>query len=87
MTKAKVLIAHPTNVEFALKAADLVGLSKSNVFIFGDEAVDGLLPYKVGLLSDRRAAPVEVSPEESESAVAYLCFSSGTTGMLWKRLL
>ncbi|KAI8875815.1 acetyl-CoA synthetase-like protein [Backusella circina FSU 941] len=80
MTKAKILIAHSTNVEFALKAAELVGLSISNIFIFGDEVVNGILPYKLGLLSDRHAGPVEISPEESESTVAYLCFSSGTTG-------
>jgi long-subunit acyl-CoA synthetase (AMP-forming) len=80
MTKAKVLIAHPSNVELALVAADLVGLSRDHIFVFGEVAANGVLPYSQVFLNERRAAPVEFTAEEAKDSVAYLCFSSGTTG-------
>jgi long-subunit acyl-CoA synthetase (AMP-forming) len=80
MTNAKVLIAHATNIDSALAAAKLVGLPKSNVFVFGNQAAQGCLPYTQVFLGERRANPVELSAEETKETVAYLCFSSGTTG-------
>ncbi|CAO3617940.1 unnamed protein product [Mucor fragilis] len=80
MTKAKVLIAHPSNVELALAAADLVGLAKDRIFLFGDKSVSGVLPYSQVFLNQRRATPVEFTAQQAEDSVAYLCFSSGTTG-------
>jgi acyl-coenzyme A synthetase/AMP-(fatty) acid ligase len=80
MTKAKLLIAHPSNVDTAVKAAMTVGLPKSNILLFGDKSVDGLLTFRQALFSERRAAPVEIKPHEVRTRVAYLCFSSGTTG-------
>lgn len=81
MTNAKVLIAHEGNVESALAAADLVGLSRSNVFLFGKKEIGGVLPYgPVFLSSERQATLVRLSAEEAKETVAYLCFSSGTTG-------
>lgn len=81
MTNAKVLIAHPTNVDSALVAADLVGLPKSNVFVFGNEVANGVLPYsQVFLTGQRRATLIDLTAQEAKDTVAYLCFSSGTTG-------
>lgn len=81
MTNAKIIIAHSSNVESALAAADLVGLPKSNVFVFGDKAVNGCLPYKhVFLTSERKASIIKMNAEEAKDTVAFLCFSSGTTG-------
>ncbi|OBZ91830.1 putative 4-coumarate--CoA ligase 1 [Choanephora cucurbitarum] len=80
MTKAKVLIAHPSNLPNALAAAKLVGLDKSNVFLFGTKTVDGVLPYTQVFLNKRRAQPAKLTPEQARDTVAYLCFSSGTTG-------
>ncbi|KAI8646262.1 hypothetical protein BD408DRAFT_410456 [Parasitella parasitica] len=80
MTSAKILIAHPSNLELALVAADMVGLSKERIFVFGGAAVNGVLPYYQVFLNERRATPVEFTAEEAKDSVAYLCFSSGTTG-------
>lgn len=80
MTKAKVLIAHPSNVELAFLAADLAGLSRDHIFVFGEVAANGVLPYSQVFLNERRATPVEFTAEEAKDSVAYLCFSSGTTG-------
>ncbi|KAI8995017.1 hypothetical protein BDB01DRAFT_714980 [Pilobolus umbonatus] len=78
--KASVLIVHPDNLETALTAADSVGLPRSKIFLFGPNEVKGVMPYTAALLSDRRAVPDKLSPEEAKEQVAYLCFSSGTTG-------
>jgi long-subunit acyl-CoA synthetase (AMP-forming) len=81
MTNARIIIAHPSNVESALAAAELVGLPKSNIFIFGNETVNGILPYKqVFLSSERKASIIKMNAQEAKDTVAYLCFSSGTTG-------
>lgn len=74
------MIAHPVNVQVALEAAKLAGLPKSSILIFGDQPVNDILPYKQVLLGARKVVPVELSPQEVEDTVAYLCFSSGTTG-------
>ncbi|KAG0167571.1 hypothetical protein DFQ28_004589 [Apophysomyces sp. BC1034] len=78
-TKAKVLVAHQTNIETALEAAKSVGLPPSHVFVFGGSVVKGIRPYSE-LLVQRLAVPVEYNYEEAKDTVAILCFSSGTTG-------
>ncbi|CAO3667457.1 unnamed protein product [Rhizopus stolonifer] len=80
MTKAKVVIAHESNVQVAIEAASTVGIPKSNIFVFGEQVVRGILPYTQVLLSNRRATIEELSPEDADDRIAYLCFSSGTTG-------
>ncbi|KAG0167527.1 hypothetical protein DFQ30_005988 [Apophysomyces sp. BC1015] len=77
---AKILIAHPLNLDSALKAAEMVGLPKNRVFIFGEKAVNGIQPYTRVFMGHRQAIPVELTKEEAKETVAYLCFSSGTTG-------
>ncbi|KAI9248196.1 hypothetical protein BY458DRAFT_526649 [Sporodiniella umbellata] len=79
-SKAKVLVAHETNISIALAAAKAVGIRESNIFVFGERAIDGVLPYTQSLFSERRVAIEVMTPEESDERVAYLCFSSGTTG-------
>ena len=79
--KAKIVIGHPLNVETAFAAADLVGLSKSNIFIFGDDAVKGAGSYSRQLLGSRCAKPFEIkTAEQAQETLAFLCFSSGTRG-------
>lgn len=80
MTRAKVVIAHESNVQVAIEAAGTVGIPKSNIFVFGEQVVRGILPYTQVLLSNRRAIIEELSSEDADNRVAYLCFSSGTTG-------
>ncbi|ORY93010.1 hypothetical protein BCR43DRAFT_477892 [Syncephalastrum racemosum] len=79
-TSAKVLIAHPENIDRALEAAAQVKLPKQNIFIFGDQPVKGIQPFKTALMGTRRAEICRMSPAESKDVTAYLCFSSGTTG-------
>ncbi|GAA5813306.1 hypothetical protein MFLAVUS_006781 [Mucor flavus] len=80
MTNAKILIAHETNVEMALKAADIVGLSRSRVFVFGKNQVQEIAPWSQVFMGERRATLIPLNAQEAKETVAYLCFSSGTTG-------
>ncbi|KAI7855022.1 hypothetical protein BDC45DRAFT_507555 [Circinella umbellata] len=80
-TKAKVLIAHVSNMDTAFAAAGSVGLSRSNIFVFGDNIVHGVQPYAKALLGDRYVELIDFeSPEQVRDTLAFLCFSSGTTG-------
>ncbi|KAI9272041.1 hypothetical protein EDC94DRAFT_644774 [Helicostylum pulchrum] len=64
----------------SLKAADMVGLSRSRVFVFGKNQVQGIAPWSQVFMGERRAALITLTAQEAKEAVAYLCFSSGTTG-------
>lgn len=79
-TKAKVMICHEENLETALTAAARTGIQKKNIFIFGDKAVNGVQPFQTALIRDREAVPEDITHEQAKEKVAYLCFSSGTTG-------
>ncbi|KAL7321159.1 hypothetical protein PS15m_000963 [Mucor circinelloides] len=80
MSRAKVIICHEENLKTALKAADRVGISKNNIFVFGESSINGIQPFQKALLVSRRSVPDTLTYEEAKDKVAYLCFSSGTTG-------
>lgn len=80
MSRAKIIICHEENVKTALKAADRVGISEKNIFVFGECDINGIQPFKKALLQKRRSVPDALTYEEAKDKVAYLCFSSGTTG-------
>ncbi|KAI8146500.1 hypothetical protein BJV82DRAFT_598767 [Fennellomyces sp. T-0311] len=78
--KATVLVAHASNIDTAFAAAEKVGIPKQHVYVFGDATIKGAKPY-ITLLGNRVAKPVEFeSAEQARETLAYLCFSSGTTG-------
>lgn len=79
-TKSKILIASQETLPVALDAAQLAGLPKSSVFIFGDKEISGVRPYTQVLMADKEMSPVRLNHEEACNTIAYLCFSSGTTG-------
>ncbi|KAI9493745.1 4-coumarate-CoA ligase 2 [Zychaea mexicana] len=80
--EAKMLIAHPSNLDIALEAAAAAGLPQSNIFSVMPDP-QGRVPLWSDVLIDLNQPPlppVKISHEESVNTVAYLCFSSGTTG-------
>ncbi|KAI9031838.1 hypothetical protein CLU79DRAFT_730381 [Phycomyces nitens] len=79
MTKAKILIAHSDNIKTAFEAAKVVGIPSNRIFVFGEDTVNGALPF-TALLGDRLAIPVDYTEKEAAETVAILCFSSGTSG-------
>ncbi|CAM0141002.1 unnamed protein product [Umbelopsis sp. WA50703] len=79
-TKSKILIASQETLPVALDAAKLAGIPLTSVFVFGDKEINGVKPYKRVLMAEKEMGPVRLNYEEACSTVAYLCFSSGTTG-------
>ncbi|KAG0769821.1 hypothetical protein G6F61_000713 [Rhizopus arrhizus] len=79
-TNAKVIICHEENLDTALAAAQKVNIPKKNIFIFGDKPIKGVQPFQTALIKQRKATLVDLSYKETKEKVAYLCFSSGTTG-------
>jgi long-subunit acyl-CoA synthetase (AMP-forming) len=80
MTKAKVMICHEENIETALIAGERAGVLRKNVFVFGKKVINGVQPFETALVRTRKAVPAELTHEQAKEKVAYLCFSSGTTG-------
>ncbi|KAI9255507.1 hypothetical protein BY458DRAFT_318051 [Sporodiniella umbellata] len=80
-SNAKVLVCDGTNIDNALLAAKKVGILRENIFLFGDQTIQGIPPFTQALLQHTRRAPIiRLSYKEAQQKVAYLCFSSGTTG-------
>ena len=79
--QAKVLIAHKDTLETSLAAAKLIGLSESNILVFGDLGVDKIRTVNETILSqDELATPLEFTEQEMINNPAFLYFTSGTTG-------
>ncbi|OZJ04010.1 hypothetical protein BZG36_03622 [Bifiguratus adelaidae] len=78
--KAKILVAHPDNLKIAIEAAKISNLPGHKVFVFGGKEISGIKPYQ-SIMAKTPMKPVEYTPEECRSTTAFLCFSSGTTGL------
>ncbi|KAL7284581.1 hypothetical protein ACG7TL_001874 [Trametes sanguinea] len=83
-TKARVLIAHPGSLSVALEAARGAGLPADRVVVF--DAVPGAQNVTVheliaqGLEYTQQFAEPRLKPGEGKRKLAFLSFSSGTTG-------
>lgn len=81
LTKAKVLICHRENIETALVAGARAGIDKANMFVFGDQEVKGIQPFQKVLIGGEREVTLEeLTYEQYQEKIAWLCFSSGTSG-------
>lgn len=79
LTKAKVIIGHPDNIDRVLVAASQAGVPQSHIFVLGSHEIKGCQSFRV-LLGKRIGEITKLTAEESKTTPAYLCFSSGTTG-------
>ena len=88
-TKASVLITHPESLPIALKAARAAGLSSDRIVLFNakdishevyqnHETVGGVLEF--GLRNKTVYTDRILGPGEGRTKLAFLSFSSGTTG-------
>ena len=64
----------------ALEAAKNCEFPLSKIFLFGGKEINGIRPY-ADLLGDREAEPVVFTKKELKEQPAFLCYSSGTTGL------
>jgi acyl-CoA synthetase (AMP-forming)/AMP-acid ligase II len=76
---AVALVTVPALLPILSKICTKVGIPTERIFLFGDEEVNGCRPYKT-LRSDRPVSlPLKnVNPADD---VAFICYSSGTTGL------
>ncbi|KAF9869371.1 4-coumarate- ligase [Colletotrichum karsti] len=86
-TAAKVILAHPNNLEQVLEAASKAGIPKNRIFQFSDTengARHGIPDWRHMIGTPAEADSYrwpELSAEESTSTVATINYSSGTTGL------
>jgi len=82
--KTSLLLVHPAVLETALVAAKKAGLSADRVVLF-DNSIPALHTAFQNLIAEgltKNTSFVErrLAPGEAKSKIAFLCFSSGTTG-------
>ncbi|RIA89004.1 hypothetical protein C1645_799648 [Glomus cerebriforme] len=77
---ASVIITHPKLLNIAIEAAAAANINESKIFLLEEEEINEFQPFS-SLFSNKEFDPVEFTLEEAESATAYLCYSSGTTGL------
>lgn len=87
VTKPSIIIADTENVSVAAQAAERHHISRNRIIVLGgDTTGETAAPYElVNTLIDRgRRLPnidaFRLKPGAGASRVAFLCFSSGTTG-------
>jgi acyl-coenzyme A synthetase/AMP-(fatty) acid ligase len=80
LSKASYIIAHPFNLDIALEAAAMAGIPPSRVWSIQKDPKNRAPFWKDLLVRDEEASPVKLTIEQSKNSLAYLCFSSGTTG-------
>ncbi|KAF9361977.1 hypothetical protein BGX26_008149 [Mortierella sp. AD094] len=73
---AKYMVTTIDLLPTATKAAEICGIASDAILLFGpDDPTSGTRSYK-SIYAKRLATPVKIDMEE----IAYLCYSSGTTG-------
>ncbi|KAI1318848.1 hypothetical protein EDD11_005694 [Mortierella claussenii] len=74
---AKYMVTTVDLLETATRAAEICGIAPEAILLFGgkDDPASGKKSYK-SIYGKRLAVPVKIDMEE----IAYLCYSSGTTG-------
>uniref|UniRef100_A0A8H7XP03 Uncharacterized protein n=1 Tax=Psilocybe cubensis TaxID=181762 RepID=A0A8H7XP03_PSICU len=88
-TKASLMIVHPDSLDVALEVAKQAGLPSDRIILFsandgtekpseGHETVDSLV--ELGLRSNLAFTERTFAPGEAKTKLAFLSFSSGTTG-------
>ncbi|KAJ3408089.1 hypothetical protein HDU80_006928 [Chytriomyces hyalinus] len=85
-SRAKYLFVHPTFIATASAAAAKVGIPESRIILFDDGPVNksGGRFRSISQISDANYVPapvVKFSRQEIKEQPAYLCYSSGTTGL------
>ncbi|HEV7736371.1 MAG TPA: hypothetical protein VGO47_03225 [Chlamydiales bacterium] len=85
IARPSLIIAHPENLDITLKAAEKIKLSNDQVLTI-DTISEGKSPVVSipALIRREGSCPkfthFKLGPGEAKKAIAFLCFSSGTTG-------
>ncbi|KAI9320580.1 hypothetical protein BX666DRAFT_1909283 [Dichotomocladium elegans] len=76
---SQALITVPELLPILLKVCDKVGIPRNRIFLYGEKDVQGI-PSVYSIMTDR---PIEypIQGLSSKDDVAFICYSSGTTGL------
>lgn len=80
---AKLLVTHPLVLETALKAAKEAGIPENNIILFESDGKSSFPTVDDLLKAGEKMPPVPkvvFKPGDSAKTIAFLCFSSGTSG-------
>jgi 4-coumarate--CoA ligase len=83
-TKAKVIVTHPVCLKIAKEAAKAAGMPSSAIVLIdsrgpkGYTTIDELVRF--GSTERDSYEEIRLKPGEARTKLAFLCFSSGTTG-------
>ena len=85
--RARVLVSHPDSLDTALSAARQSGIAADHIFLMDELRAPNPIPFptisdlaKEGLAKPTSFTERKLSPGESKTKLAFLSFSSGTTG-------
>ena len=73
------MLVHSTLLPLAQKAAQEAGIDSSQIILTDEQDVNGFPSFKT-LLTGQELTPVRILPEEVKERIAFMCYSSGTTG-------
>ncbi|CAO0789744.1 unnamed protein product [Mucor circinelloides] len=76
--EAKAIITVPELLPVLLKVAAKNNIPKDKIFLFGDRAIDGVQPFSS--IASKHVMQIPLQGVDGED-LAFICFSSGTTGV------
>lgn len=84
LSKSKFLLTHPMFIKAALEAASQAGIAPANIFLISK--AENLFHVNVPDLVEigktaPEIVPLRLSPTEAKTKIAFLNFSSGTSGL------
>lgn len=77
---ARACVVHPSLLPIALEAAQTVGIPRDAVFCFEGKEQEGVKPWE-SVLSSKEIGFTRTKAVKPETDLAYLVYSSGTTGL------
>ncbi|KAL0088079.1 hypothetical protein J3Q64DRAFT_1846281 [Phycomyces blakesleeanus] len=77
---AVALVTVPGLLPVLVKVCEKIGIPKSRIFLFGDQEVAGCRPFK-SIISTSKAIEYPLKGINPIEDTAFLCYSSGTTGV------
>ncbi|GAN02557.1 4-coumarate- ligase protein [Mucor ambiguus] len=76
--QAKAIVTVPELLPVLLKVAAKNNIPKDKIFLFGDRAIDGVQPFSA--IASKQVVQIPLQGVDSQD-LAFICFSSGTTGV------
>ncbi|KAI8080208.1 uncharacterized protein B0P05DRAFT_509563 [Gilbertella persicaria] len=78
-SQATALVTVPALLPVLLKICDKIGLARSRIFLFGDEEIECCRPFTS--ITGTKPISFPLQGVDGANDVAFICYSSGTTGL------